>query len=338
MTAWRDKPVIVTGGCGFVGSQLVARLVAEGAKVHVVDDLSIGRRLPPNNVGLWTLDVARSAAQLRHVINTTRAQVVFHLACINQELSEVDLPRGYIANTGGAGAVVQACRTSNEVPRLVNASSVSVLGDPGQSILHDDSPLRPHNHYAIAKAAAEQCVSDYLCGVSVRLSNVYGPGMDWTGRYCGVVGKMAWAAVSGKSFRMTSNGARDYVYVADAVNALMLVGEGTPLRSVYTIGTGKSTDVFTLARLFNIVPEQRQARLIDTIARRTVASHAIRSEFGWKPNVTLREGIKLTKAAALAHFLSTQSGGVPSAVGVYSTQNTVSNSRHEETAQGGLWS
>lgn len=249
---------LVTGGCGFIGSHLVERLLAAGHAVSVLDDLSTGTRANlPDGVPVQVGSVADAAA----VEDAMRgADGCFHLAAV----ASVDRSREawletHHTNLSGTIAVFDAARRARAggpVP-VVYASSAAVYGDNPTMPLGEDAATRPLSAYGADKLGCElhARVADGVHGVPVtgfRFFNVYGPRQDPKSPYSGVISIFAGRIARGQGITVNGDGGqvRDFVYVGDLVRCLTAAMErpqaGAP---VYNVCTGRATTVNRLAEV-----------------------------------------------------------------------------------------
>jgi UDP-glucose 4-epimerase len=310
MDVLRGSRVLVTGGAGFVGSNLVSRLLELEASVVVLDDFSTGSQdnLPPPGDRLVTRRGSVTDAEL--ITRLARdVDYIIHAAARNI-ISSTRNPRDdYEVNIGGTLNVLLAARETH--PRaVVYTSSASVYGNPRYLPINEDDAKNILTPYSVSKLAGENyCMALYECyGVSarvVRYSNVYGPMQRPENPYCGVIAKFFDWSSQGQAIRIHGDGeqTRDYTYVADAVEATLLAlcspkAEG----QVYNVGTGRETSVNQLARLIaentgsSLAPVHLDKRDIDNIRRRVLNVEQIRRDLRWVPSVTIEEGLRSTHA------------------------------------------
>jgi len=303
---------LVTGGAGFIGSNLVDALLARGDEVTVVDDLSTGRRQNLEaalaaGAELVELDI-REAAALAELAGRVRPEVVFHLAAqIDVRKSVQDPAFDASINVGGTANLLEAARTAGS-PRIVFVSTGGAIygeGEGQQLPLDEDTPIAPLSAYGQSKFAAEGYLALYerlygLSGVSLRLGNVYGPRQDPLGE-AGVIAIFCGRLQSGGRPTVFGDGrqTRDYIYVGDVVAAALAAAESR-FSGPVNIGTGVETDVLELARLLSEIggvesfePELAPARTGEVQRIALDASRAER-ELGWRPTTGLEEGLRLT--------------------------------------------
>jgi UDP-glucose 4-epimerase len=237
--------VLVTGGSGFIGRHVVARLRARGDAVRVVD------LVPSPDEGVECLvgdlrdpDVVAAAVG--------DADAIVHLAALTSVLQSVNDPHGvYETNVKATEYLLEAART-HEVGRFVFASTNAVVGDVGRSSINEHSPLRPLTPYGATKAAAEMLMSAYsasygVCTVALRFTNVYGAGMQLKDS---VIARLMRAAMTNGGIEIYGDGEqlRDYLYVTDAAQSVEL-GLSLDESDTLTIGGAKSVSMNELHRL-----------------------------------------------------------------------------------------
>jgi UDP-glucose 4-epimerase len=303
---------LVTGGAGFIGSNLVDALLARGDEVTVVDDLSTGRRgnLDEGIAGgaeLVELDI-RDGAPLAATAAEKRPDVVFHLAAqIDVRKSLADPAFDAEVNVGGTANVLEAARGA-ECGRVVFISTGGAIygeGDGQQLPLGEDAPIAPLSAYGQSKFAAEGYLALYerlygLSGVSLRLGNVYGPRQDPLGE-AGVIAIFCGLLRSGGRPTVFGDGkqTRDYIYVGDVVSGALAAAE-SEVSGPVNLGTGVETDVLQLAEALgrlggreDFEPEFAPARTGE-VQRITLDASRAQSELGWRAETGLSEGLRPT--------------------------------------------
>lgn len=239
--------VVVTGGAGFIGSHVVEALVSRGDEVHVVDDLSSGKRenVPPQA----TLHVHDVREPLDAIAAETAPEAVIHLAAqADVRVSVTEPARDAAVNVLGTVNVLEAARSTGA--RVVFASTGGAIYGECERPAREDDPRLPLSPYGTAKLAGEEYLAMYgrLYGarhVSLRFGNVYGPRQDPHGE-AGVVAIFLGRLRDGEVCRIFGDGrqTRDYVYVGDVVDAVLgaLAADG----GVFNVGTGVETSVTDL--------------------------------------------------------------------------------------------
>jgi UDP-glucose 4-epimerase len=303
--AFAGRRVLVTGGAGFVGGQLVRNLVDNGAQVTVLDDLFTGQaEIIPTSAQFVRGSVTDEALVRELVADNS---IVFHLAARNIIASTKNPRDDYETNIGGTLNILLAARESRP-DRVVYAGSTSVYGNPRSIPINEDDPVAMLSPYAVSKMGGEHYCSAFYENFGVRIaivrySNVFGIGQRPDNPYCGVVSKFFASAMTGEPLQIHGDGmqTRDFTYIDDAVEATLLAGihpraEG----EVFNIGTGIETSVNGLAeaigraldRPMEIVHIDR--RDIDNIRRRVVNIEKIRRMLHWTPQITLDRGLTET--------------------------------------------
>jgi len=303
---------LVTGGAGFIGSNLVDALLARGEEVTVVDDLSTGRRdnLEPGlaaGAELVEMDI-RDGEALRRLAGEKRPERIFHLAAqIDVRKSLADPCFDAAINVGGTANVLEAGRAS-ECGRVVSISTGGAIygeGDGQQLPLPEDAPIAPLSAYGQSKFAAEGYVSLYqrlygLSGVSLRLGNVYGPRQDPLGE-AGVIAIFCGLLKEGGRPKVFGDGTqtRDYIYVGDVVAAALAAGEADATGAL-NIGTGVETNVLELIEALkglsgndSFEPEFAPERTGEVQAISIDATRA-QQELGWQAEMDLQDGLRVT--------------------------------------------
>jgi UDP-glucose 4-epimerase len=303
---------LVTGGAGFIGSNLVDALLARGDAVTVVDVLSTGRRENlesglAHGATLVEADI-RDRATLVELFGRERPEVVFHLAAqIDVRKSIADPAWDASINVGGTANVLEAARLA-ETRRVVFSSTGGAIygeGDGQELPLTEDAPLAPEAPYGQSKYAGEGYLGLYerlygLSSVPLRLGNVYGPRQDPLGE-AGVIAIFCGKLRDGGRPTVFGDGkqTRDYIYVGDVVSA-MVAASGSETSGPINIGTGIETDVLELvSRLGELgdsgdfEPEFAPARTGE-VQRISIDPARAARELGWKAKVGLSEGLRLT--------------------------------------------
>ena len=299
---------LVTGGAGFIGSNLVDALVARGDRVTVLDDLSTGKRanLDRALAGGARLEVAdvRDPPAVAAVFERARPELVFHLAAqIDVRLSVSDPAADATGNVLGTIAVLQSALETG-TRRLVNTSTGGGLyGDAELLPTPEDHPIRPLAPYGQSKYAAEGYCELYarlhgLSTVSLRYGNVYGPRQDVHGE-AGVVAIFCGLAVGGRQPRVFGDGrqTRDWVDVSDVVAANLMAAE-SHLTAPINIGHGRETSVLDLIGALDEVADPGLAEPVfeperpGEVRRSCLDVTRARRELGWEPKVALTDGLR----------------------------------------------
>ena len=300
--------VLVTGGAGFIGSNLVRALLARGDDVRVLDNFSTGNRA--NLAGL-DRDVELVEGDLRsyeRVHAAVRgAEVVFHQGALPSVPRSVQDPLTTTAvNVEGTLNVLLAARDSG-ARRIVNASSSSVYGNGGELPRTESQLPDPISPYAVAKLAAERFCTSFsrvyaMEVVSLRYFNVFGPRQDPMSQYAAVVPRFVRAVATGEPVTVYGDGeqSRDFTFVDNVVSANLLAADAPGVEgAIVNVAMGGSTTVnelaATIGRLLDRPVEKRYepARTADVNASWADVGEA-RRLLGYEPRVGLEEGLRRT--------------------------------------------
>jgi nucleoside-diphosphate-sugar epimerase len=299
--------VLVTGGGGFIGSNLVRALVERGDDVRVLDNFSTGNRM---NLAELANDVEIVEGELRsyeRVHAATRGvEVVFHQGALPSVPRSVQDPLTTSAvNVEGTLNVLLAAR-DEAVRRVVCASSSSVYGNSGDLPRFETAHPDPISPYGVSKLAAERyCVSFSrvypLQTVALRYFNVFGPNQDPTSQYAAVVPRFITAIADGRPVAIYGDGEqrRDFTYVENVVeaNVLAAVTEGVS-GAVLNVATGRATSVNELADtigslLGRSVERDDQPERTGDVRDSWADVTRSRDLLGWEPRIGLEEGLRL---------------------------------------------
>jgi UDP-glucose 4-epimerase len=290
---------VVTGGAGFIGSHVVDALVARGDEVHVLDDLSRGKRERiPAGVELHVADVRDPDAAFAAI----QPEAVFHLAAqadvrVSVERPDVDAD----VNVLGTVRILEAARRSGA--KVVFASTGGAIYGECDGPATESAERRPLAPYGTSKLCGEEYLATWnrLHGtghVSLRLANVYGPRQEPHGE-AGVVAIFMGLLHEGGTPRIYGDGSqtRDYVFVEDVVGAMLAAAahEG----GVFNVGTGTETSVLDLyAAIQRVSGITRDAALADArlgeLQRSVLDSSLADRVLGWRPKLALADGLART--------------------------------------------
>ncbi|MFL5965074.1 MAG: SDR family oxidoreductase [Gaiellaceae bacterium] len=305
--------VLVTGGGGFIGSNLVRALVERGDDVRILDNFSTGNRANLADLGGEVEIVEGELRSYERVHAATRGvEVVFHQGALPSVPRSVQDPLTTSAvNVEGTLNVLLAARDEG-IRRVVAASSSSVYGNSDELPRVETQNPDPISPYGVSKLAAERyCVSFArvypLETVVLRYFNVFGPNQDPTSQYAAVVPRFITGIAEGRQIPVYGDGEqrRDFTYVANVVDAnLRAAGADGVSGSVLNIATGRPTTVNELAEKIGDVlgrAAQREDRPERTGDIRDSWADVARAKelLGWEPRVGLDEGLRL----AAEHFL-----------------------------------
>ena len=287
---------MITGGAGFIGSHLARRMLRDGWRVSVIDDLSGGTRdAVPSGAELIVQDVSSEAVV--EAIADLEPDVVIHAAAQVSVPTSMSDPRAdWNVNVVGTYNVVRGCLASNAARLVFVSSGGAVYGETGGA---DESSLPcPKSYYAAHKYVAERYVEMSGLGYAIaRLANVYGPGQR-AGLEGAVIAMFASAIVGNRDIVIHGTGeqSRDFVHVEDVVDALVLMGESGQ-SGLWNVGSGHETKVVELLRAMwrasgRMTPVSHLPERPGDVFRSRLIIDRIKDDLGWSPSVSLDEGIR----------------------------------------------
>ncbi|NQV88305.1 MAG: NAD-dependent epimerase/dehydratase family protein [Parcubacteria group bacterium] len=292
--------VIVTGGVGFIGSNLVDALVDKGFDVHVIDDLSGGNKKNVNKKATLHVVDIRNISKLKPIFKKT--DYVFHLAALPRVQYSIEQPiETNDVNVVGLQNVLVASKEAG-VRRLVYSASSAAYGDQDKMPLTEDMLASPKSPYGLQKYVGELYCRLWsevynLSTVSLRYFNVYGPRQSAEGAYALVIARFLKQRVENKPMTITGDGeqTRDFTHVRDVVRANILAMESKKVGKgeVMNIGSGKNYSVNKIAELIDGPTKHIPARFEPkhTLADISLAKKLI----GWEPKEDMEKAIKELK-------------------------------------------
>ncbi|HJX01548.1 MAG TPA: NAD-dependent epimerase/dehydratase family protein [Candidatus Humimicrobiaceae bacterium] len=297
--------ILITGGAGFIGSNVADGLLEKKHKVVIVDDLSNGKKENiPGGARFYRCDIR--SKKLSSIFKAEKPEVVIHNAAqlsvrvsVENPLMDADI------NVIGGLNVIQACHTHNVNKIIFASSGGTVYGEQKYFPADEEHPTRPISPYGVAKLATENYLYYFyktygLKYISLRYGNIYGPRQDPYGE-AGVVAIFSSKIIKGSNPIINGDGlqTRDYVYVGDVVDVNIRAIE-SDFTGALNIGTGKET---TVVELFKILREVSGKSGVEEVhgparegeQRRSQLSYELAKKIlGWQPEITLEEGLKST--------------------------------------------
>lgn len=292
---------LVTGGCGFIGSHIVDRLLSEGHDVRVIDNYSTGRRENlKHHIGNERLDIydrdIRNKKDIQDIFNNV--DYVFHMAALADIVPSIQNPWGYYSsNVLGTYNVVECAKDAN-IKKLVYAASSSCYGIPDEFPTNEDAAIRPQYPYALTKRLGEETVLHWgqvygIPAITLRLFNVYGTRSRTSGTYGAVFGVFLAQKLANKPFTVVGDGkqTRDFTYVTDVADAFYTAAMSDVKNTTFNVGSGGTYSVNRLCELLGgeIVHIPKRPGEPDCTYADTSKIHNI---LGWKARVSLEEGVK----------------------------------------------
>ena len=308
---YENSNVLITGGLGFIGSNLTTRLVGTGANVTLFDSLEpkYGGSLfnissVKKEINIINNDIRDSKELQRSVENQ---DYIFHLAAQLSRPVSVNKPiYDSRINCLGSLELLEAVRQSDSTPSVVYSSSQAVFGKPTTLPLTENSRENPIDIYGVNKLASERYFYLYhkIHGIStntLRLTNVYGPRAQLINPKYGVINKFIRAAIEDNELTVYEPGTmtRDLVFVYDVVDALMKAGVQDPSGENYIIGSGKSISIKELANMIVDIagsgtvtmtswPEDWDSIQVGDL-RFDISKATV--ELDWEPTISLHDGL-----------------------------------------------
>jgi UDP-glucose 4-epimerase len=302
-----DKKILVTGGAGFIGSELTRQLCERGARVTVVDNLVNGRRenlagLPDDQVRLVVADICDSQC-MEDLMQDV--DIVFHLACLCLRHSLHSPEENHECNATGTLRLLRMAQAAG-IKRFVYTSTAEVYGTPRWAPVSEEHPNSPTNVYGAAKLAAEAYALAFhqtynYPAVVVRLFNTYGPRCHHEGDCGEVIPKFLLRCMAGQPMVIFGDGSqtRDFNFVSDTARGILLAGlADEAVGQAINLGTGRATSIKELANEVAAVVGRLDAEVIHDAARPGdvlglfyADNTKARQLLGYEPKITLAEGL-----------------------------------------------
>ncbi|MEP6800625.1 MAG: NAD-dependent epimerase/dehydratase family protein [Acidobacteriota bacterium] len=314
---WSGRDVLITGGLGFIGSNLAIALVREGARVTLCDAMIEGYGGNRANIREIASDVEVSIADVRDESAmadlVANRDVVFHLAAQVSHVMSLYNPYPDIdINIKGTAAVLEACRKRNPDAVVVRSGTRGQYGPAVRLPVSEEAPSDPRGLYEISQLTAEMICRTYtrihrIRTVPLRLTNIYGPRGQVRHSQFGVVNWFVRLAVAGAPIPIFGSGQilRDFLYVDDCVDALMkAAAEPSAVGEILNVGNDRSSTFLEVARILQgLVPGSRVEFTDFTPERRAQEPgdfvsdiSKIRRMLDWSPSVELADGLARTVA------------------------------------------
>lgn len=314
MNQFKNINILVTGGAGFIGSNLTKMLVRSGANVTVLDLM-----LSPYGGNMFNLKDTRNKIKfikgdIRSMSVVRKAvdgkDFVFHLAGQTGRVNSIQNPfLDTSINCIGTLTILDAIKKQNVKSKVIFTSSRGVYGEPRYLPVDERHPISSKDIYGINKRTAEQyCLfygKEYNIGVTVlRLNNVYGPRCQIKSNHYGTINLFISAALQGKELLLFGDGTqtRDYIYINDTIDALIASMDKKADGELFMVGTGESYSLTDIAQIikkeiplteYRFIPYPENLLSIDFHDFRS-DPRKINKVLGWRPKIRLEDGIKKT--------------------------------------------
>ena len=315
MKNYSGKEILITGGLGFIGSNLARRLVSQGANLTLVDSLipqyggnTFNIDDIKNKVAVNVCDV-RDTFAMEHLIQGK--EYLFNLAGQTSHLDSMADPHTDLdINAAAQLSILEVCRKENPDIKIVFASTRQLYGRPDYLPVDEKHPIRPVDVNGINKLAGEwyHLLYNNVYGIracALRLTNTYGPGMRVKDARQTFLGIWIRLLLEGKPIKVFGDGKqlRDFNFVDDCVEALLLAGASDQANGkIYNLGCSEVIGLKDLAKMmvnlgyggsFDLAPFPSERKAID-IGDYFSDFSLITKELGWAPKIDLKDGLKLT--------------------------------------------
>ena len=302
---------LITGGAGFIGSNLVEKIVSQGDDVVIVDNLSMGKleniiHFSKKHVSFYKEDITNFNFMEKLLVSENFDYIVLLGAVASVANSVQDPQKTHLINQEANLNVYEIIRKNNlKIKKLLFASSAAVYGDEPTLPKSEESVIRPLTPYAIDKFASEKYALAYgklynIPTVATRFFNVYGPKQNPESQYSGVLSIIKDRLVSDKVFTMYGDGnqTRDFTYIDDVIEAMLILLHDHNVKwDVYNVATGKSTSLNEIIKTFEKVANKNlkikhEAKRQGDIEKSQADVNKIREKVGFNTKISLEEGVK----------------------------------------------
>ena len=290
---------LVTGGAGFIGSNLVDLLILKGHKVVVLDNFSTGRKSNlkhhKKNLKVINIDISSKKPLEQYFKNV---DYVFHLAGLADIVPSIENPEKYFkSNVLGTLNIIEAAKKIS-IKKFIYAASASCYGIPEKYPTKENEKIKTMYPYALTKWQAEELIMHWykvynFPAISLRFFNAYGPRSRTSGAYGAVFGVFLAQKLANKPLTVVGDGkqTRDFIHVNDLVEGILKAAESRKTGKIYNIGGGKEVSVNKIVELIGgkkiYIPKRpgEPDRSLADISK-------IKKDLKWKPKITIEKGIK----------------------------------------------
>tara|TARA_Y100001935_G_scaffold141061_1_gene116581 strand:+ start:9146 stop:10135 length:990 start_codon:yes stop_codon:yes gene_type:complete len=292
--------VLITGGAGFIGSHLAETLIQNNVNITIIDNFSTGHKQNLKHISsklkIIDSDISESGDWQEQFKNI---DVVFHLAALADIVPSIEDPDKYFkSNVTGTLNVLKACKNYN-VKKIIYSASSSCYGIPKKYPTDENEKIDPQYPYALTKHMGESLVMHWnkvykLSALSLRFFNVYGPRSRTSGTYGAVFGVFLAQKLAGKPFTVVGDGTqtRDFTYVSDVVEAIILAANSDIENETINIGSDNTYSVNKLVELLEGEVEYIPKRPGEPDCTWANISRA-KKLLNWNPSVGLEKGVKI---------------------------------------------
>lgn len=313
--SYKNKSILITGGLGFVGSNLAIRLVREGAQVTLVDNM-----LPRHGGNLFNIEEVRNevvinfsdirdAMSMNYLVQGK--DYIFHLAGQVNHIDSIRDPINDVEiNCKGTLVLLEACRQFNKNAKIIFTGTRGQYGPAIKLPVDEDCPMNPKGIYAISNMAAEKMILVYndvhnIRGACLRITNTYGPRHQMMHDEYGVLNWFIRKAIDNEEIHIFGDGkiVRDFLYVDDLVDCLFAIALcERAYGDVFNVGSGRGIDFFDLVKKIITIAGSGSYKFTDFTKERlslepgdyTADITKIKKVVDWTPMVNLPKGLMLT--------------------------------------------
>ena len=289
--------IIVTGGAGFIGSNLVDQLVIKGHRVTVIDNFVTGS-IKNLRKSLDKIKLVKKSILDKNITKYFKnIDCVFHLAGLADIVPSINNPSKYFDYNVNGTLHVLECMKVNNVKKIIYSASASCYGIPKKFPTSENSEIDTKYPYALTKYLGEKLVMHWgkiykFESISARFFNVYGPRSRTSGAYGAVFGVFLAQKINNKPLTVVGNGkqTRDFIYVSDLVAALIKILNSSKKNKIYNIASGKETSVNKIAKLIGgkkiFIPKRpgEPDRSLGDIKK-------IKKDLNWSPKISIDQGV-----------------------------------------------
>jgi len=291
---------VVTGGAGFIGSNLTNKLLDMGHKVIVLDNFVSGKRSNlsrhnKKNLKIVNIDISKSENLDKYF---KKVDYVFHLAALAEIIPSFKNPEKYFNNNVIGTLNVLNAAKKTKIKKMIYAASSSCYGAPKKFPTSEKDKIDLKHPYAVTKFVGEELVMRYalmfnMPNISFRFFNVYGPRLNVSNQYSAVIGNFLSQTKSKKALTVVGDGkqTRDFIHVDDLINAFIKIIKSKFENKIYNLGSGKRTSINTIAKIFG--GKKKFIPIRPGEPKNSVADiKKIKKDINWKPKISIEQGIK----------------------------------------------
>lgn len=298
--------IVITGGLGFLGSNLAKRLFSRGHKIIILDKITKKNIFQiPKKIKIYNCDICSEESLNR--IKIKKSSILIHCAAQPSAAKSFEIPKADMAtNINGTFNLLNWSK-KNKIKKIVYASTFNVYEENSKKfILDEKSKCEPKSLYAISKLSAENYIRVYgsYLGIKwniIRMFNVYGPGQDPKNKFLGMINIFLNMAKNEPKIivKGSLNRFRDFVFIDDVINAWILVVEDKKnYNEIYNVGSGKKTTIKELLKKISVVLNKKiivneKAGTPGDFLGCVASIKKIKKDLGYKPATNLKEGIAI---------------------------------------------